>query len=377
MCYFTRLFVKPPEQQQAFMNTRPIETAFDVFRAKGRAILFFAGLLLFCPGLVAAGLAELYRADVPVAGQDQAGRAEAFRQGLEKVLRRVVPAEDFASAAVRSVLAKPEACVLQFEYTGAYRYGHPVLRVDFDADRIRQSLRKQGVEVWGPERPEILAWITLEDGQPPRFLGPDSTPDQERWLAELAGDAGLSVTLPLGDLADGQSLTAEDIAAGNAERIRAASARYETAAILAGRLVRKPGGFEGDWRFFRGSREERWQTPAAELRGALNAGLGGVYARLSGQLVPRKAGVAAVELRIVGIASLEDSNRVAAYLGNLSPVTKVEWLSVGAGDAAFRLSVRGGRGMLEETLATGKLLRPAADEAEEPDSSALTYRLLP
>lgn len=335
--------------------------------------------LFYCSALPAVDLTGLYRADVAVAGRDEAARAQAFRRGLEQVLRRVVRTEDLGSAAMRTVLAKPEACVLQFEYTGGYRDGNPVLSVDFDPDRVRQLLHKQGIDVWGSERPEVLAWISLEDSQPPRILNPEAMPDLDRLLQELAADAGLPLILPLGDLEDEQSLNPGDIATGNVGRILGASARYETPAILAGRLTRKAGGgFQADWRLYRGQREEVWQIQAGDLRGALNSGLAGVHARLAGQLIPpRTGGTASLELRVVGIASLDDSNRVAAYLGKLTPVTKVELLSVGAEDASFRLGVRGGRAMLEDTLAAGKLLRPATDEAIEPDAPRLTYRLAP
>ena len=334
--------------------------------------------LLLSQGLFAAEVAGLYRAEVAVAGRDEAGRTRAIRQGLEQVMRRVVPVDDLGSKGVRAVLAKPEACVLQYEYTGAYRYGNPVLQVDYDGDRIRQLLRKQGIETWGPERPEILIWLTLEDERPARFIGADTLPDLEDMLGELADEDGLAVTLPLGDLVDEQSLIAADIDAGNGERIREASARYETPAILTGRLAKKPGGIQGDWSLYRGSREDTWQTPpAADLRGALNSGLAGTYARLAAQLVPRSGSTATVELRVVGIASLEDSDRVSAYLGHLSPVTRAELLSVGAGDASFRLRVRGGQKMLEDNLAAGTLLRPASDEGLGLEPVPLTYRLMP
>lgn len=354
----------------------PGGVAFVLSRAlrPGLRAWWIAVWMLLCSGVPASELTGLYRAEVPVSSRDESARPEGFRQGLQIVLGRVVRAEDLNSAAVRSVLAKPERYVLEFEYPGTYRDGKPILSVEFDADEIRQWLHRGGVEIWGSERPEILAWILLEDGQPGRIVFPGAVPGLDRLLRELADAAGLSVTLPLGDLDDEQNLNAGDIVAGDAERIRGASARYEMGTILAGRLGRSPrGDFEGEWRLYRGDREDRWQTRSGDVRGALSSGLAGVYARLAGQLVPSTGSTATVELRIIDIVSLDDSNKVASYLVKLSPVTKLEWLSLGSGEVSFRLAVRGGRQTLEETLAAGKLLRPA----DEPDPSRLTYRLMP
>ncbi|MGZ8219654.1 DUF2066 domain-containing protein [Methylomagnum sp.] len=338
-------------------------------------ILVCLALPLFGDSALAMATAGLYRADLPVQNKDEPTRADAFRRGLNQVLKRVVRPEDLASGTVKSLLAKPESVVLQFEYPGETREGRPILRVDFDAARLAQLLGKRGIGVWGAERPDILAWIAIEDSQPPRIFSQEQSPELDRLLSERAAEYGLSVTVPLGDLTDEQALNTGDIATGNAERIRMASVRYEAPVILAGRLVSKPGGgVEADWRLYQGSKEDRWQGKSKDTGEAIGAGVTELYTRLASRSIPRTLAVSTQALRVVGIASLDDANRVTAYLNKLSPVTKVEWQAAGADDASFRVSVRGGREMLEQTLALGTLLRP--DTGDSHGFSGLTYRMV-
>jgi hypothetical protein len=338
-----------------------------------RAILAWAALFLFCPGLAATEVPDLYRAELAVPNKDEAVRPESFRRGLEQVLGRVLRPQDLSSAGVRTLLAKPETAVLEFVYPGTAKEGHPILRVDYDAERIGKLLGSRGIGVFGPARPETMVWIAVEDESPARILGPDALPDWNRILGELAAERGLPLTLPLGDLADTQSLSPGDIATGNIERLLSASERYEAEAILAGRVARKPEGYEADWRLYRGSRKERWQGKSADLREVLNSGVSGAYSRIAGQFISRGAGTATLELRIGGIASLDDVNRVTAYLGQLSTVAKAELLSLEADQALFKLSVRGGREALEQSLAMGNRLRP--ESGGDPGFSGLSYRL--
>lgn len=342
------------------------------FRA--RNALAWAVLLPFCAGLPATEVSDLYRTALTVPSKAETARPEAFRRGLEQVLGKVVRIEDQKSAGVNALLAKPEDAVLEFVYPGTVKDGQPILQVDYDAERIKKQLGSRGIGVFGSARPELMVWIAVEDDQPARILGPDAMPDWNRLIGELAAARGLPVTLPLGDLADAQSLSPGDIATGNAERLMAASQRYEAEAILAGRIVRKPEGYEADWRLYRSPREERWQGKSADLREILNTGITGTYSRIATHFAARGAGTAPLELRVGGIASLDDVNQVTAYLGKLSTVAKAELLSLETDEALFKVSVRGGRESLKQSLAMGSRLRP--DDGSGRESSGLAYRLV-
>lgn len=314
---------------------------------------------------------DLYGIELPVASKDASALSENLRRAMNQVMVRLVRTEDFGSAAVRAILAKPEPYILQYEFIPG-----PILAVDFDSNRLDGELRKRGIQVWGAQRPEILVWLAVDDNGRQQVFDADAMPQLDSALRMLADRTGLPVNVPLGDLADEQSLNAGDILSGTAGRILTASERYEPEAILAGRLVHQPtGSWQSAWRLLQGEREERWNGESPSLSEAAAVGLSGTYSRLAARYIPRTAQASNLELRVVGINSLDDANRAAGYLGGLSPVAKVELLSVGADEASFRLNVRGGRDLLTQTLAAGRRLKPVLDS--ESGASGATYRWTP
>jgi hypothetical protein len=342
-----------------------------------RPFLISAGLaLLLGSSAMAAEVKGLYRIETAVRSRDEAARTADLRAALSQVLKRLVRSNDLASRPVRDILAKPADYILEFDYAtrGEGEWTVPVLRVDFDPARLNAALRQRGVEVWGAERPEVLVYLALKNAQGPPAPAAERMPDADRILDELAATTGLPIALPLWDLADQQALSLADIESGNAERIGLAAQRYGTDTVLTGSLVQSAGNaWEADWRLYQGSTPERWRGQAADFRELLATGMDGAYSRLAGRLIPKSAATATVELRIGCIESLDDANRVASYLERLAPVTRLEWLSVGTGDAAFKVSARGGREVLRQTLNLSALLRPAA--GRDAGAGPLSYQM--
>ncbi len=333
--------------------------------------------LLPCDAGLAAEVQGLYRIETAVRGRDESARAEDLRAALGRILKRLVLPNALNSATVRGILAKPQNYLLQFDYDiqGEGEHAVPILRVDFDPARLNGELRKHGIAVWGAERPELLIWLAIRDKQGQWSVAAEQAPQVDAILGQLSAETGLPIALPLWDLPDQQALTWADIDTGNSERIRIASLRYETDTILTGRLSPAAGNaWEAEWRLYEGKAEERWQSKAAELRETLNSGMGGAYARLAAHGIPRDVSIASVALTITGIESLEDANRIAAYLEKLSPVAKLEWDSVGTGEAAFKLKVRGGREALRHTLNLSNRLKPLEGEPGG-GSGPLIYRI--
>ena len=355
-----------------FMDSQTLSSAaLQVAAELKRSLAWLALLLIWSTGS-AVESTGLFHVEIPVARKDSDAESEAFRKGLEKVLGRVLRPEDLGSAAVRALLSKPDGVILEYVYQGTLKDGQPVLQVDYDEAQLRKSLRAKGIGLFGPNRPEVLAWIAVEDEQPPRVLSADIMPDWDRALRELAARRALPLTLPMADLLGQQAVTPADIATGNADRIKAASLRYEPEAILTGRVAKKPDGYEADWRLYQGIKEQRWQGKAAALGEALDSGISGAYSRIAAQFIARGTGTSKLELQVSGVTSLEDVNGVTAYISKLSPVAKADMQSVGDDQAVFRLNVRGGRESLEQALAMGGRLRP---ERADSGSPALSYRL--
>lgn len=333
-------------------------------------------LIMLCPNLMAAEIKGLYRMDVAVQSKDESTRSEDIRRALELVLKRLVRTDAMQSKAVRAMLEKPDQFVLQYEYITKSPGGTPLdyLSVDFDPARIKNTLRESNISPWGEQRPEVLVWLSIEDNAQKSIFVADQMTEVDRALRAAAEEDGVPVTLPLWDLTDQQSLSLDDLETGNGERIRQASVRYETDAVLAGRLSHRPDGtWDASWRLYLQNMDETWQGNFPDLSGAFRSGTSGVYTRLVERFIPRTSQVTTLELKVVGLSSLDAIDRATAYLSRLSQVEKLEWLGVDADHALFKLYVLGDRKSLEEALALGRVLRPVANEDRH--FSGLTYQL--
>ncbi len=314
--------------------------------------------------------------DVAVQSKDESTRIEDIRRALELVLKRLVRIDAMQSKAVRAMLEKPDQFVLQYEYVTKSTGGTPLdyLSVDFDPSRIKNTLRESNISPWGEQRPEVLVWLSIEDNTQKSMFVADQMPEVDRALHAAAEENGVPVTVPLWDLTDQQSLSLDDLETGNEERIRQASLRYETDAILAGRLShRLDGTWDASWRLYLQNMDATWQGNFSDLPGAFRSGTSGVYTRLAERYIPRTSQVTTLELKVVGLSSLDAIDRATAYLSRLSQVEKLEWLGVDADHAVFKLYVLGDRTSLEEVLALGRVLRPVADQDRH--FSGLTYQL--
>ncbi|WP_119629593.1 DUF2066 domain-containing protein [Methylocaldum marinum] len=325
---------------------------------------------------MAAEFKGLYRTDVAVQSKDESTRNEDIRRALEQVLKRLVRSDAMQSKAVGAMLEKPEQFVLQYEYISKPSADTPLdyLRVDFDSPRLNDALRKSNISPWGEQRPEVLVWLSIEENSEKSIFAADQMPEMDRTLRAAAGENGLPVTAPLWDLTDQQNLNFEDFETGNGERIRQASARYESDAVLAGRLSHEPDGtWDAVWRLYLQNIEETWQGNSPDAPAAIRSGIAGVYSRLAERFIPRTTRETILELKVFGLSSLGAIDRAASNLSGLSQVRKLEMLGVDADYALFKLYVRGDRASLEETLALGRVLRPVANEDRQ--FSGLTYQL--
>jgi len=333
-------------------------------------------LITVCSNVIAAEVKGLYRTDVAVQSKDESTRNEDIRRALEQVLKRLIRTDVLQSKAIRSMLEKPDRFVLQYEYTTKSDADTPLdyLRVDFDSSRLKDTLRERGITPWGEQRPEVLVWLSIMDNSEKSIFVPEQMPEIDRSLRAAAEENGLPVTVPLWDLTDQQGVSPNDLETGNAERVRQASARYETDAVLVGRLSHRPeGDWEAIWRLYLLNLDQTWQGRFPDLREALRSGSSGVYTRLAERFIPRTTQETTLELEVVGLSSLDQIDRAAAYLSGLSQVKRLEWMGVEADHAMFKLYILGERASLEETLALGRVLRPFASDDQR--FSGLTYRL--
>ncbi len=389
---------------KTFPTASPL-TAGPAWRGRLPGIMALWLTLLWLAPLASAQAVEvdgLYEAAVPVTGQGERERRSALRQAFARVLVRVsgdpgAPASD----ALQEALAKPMAYVQQYRYrplpspaasrsrssTGS-EIGNeaeeeaPAFRqelwVSFDPRAVNTLLTEAGLPVWGRARPATLLWLAVNDwGQ--RFLvGGDVARHLQAQLNVAARRRGLPLFFPLLDLQDQAALQFSDVWGNFQDTLLAASRRYQSAAVLTGRLYhRQDGTWEGRWTLYLDDRPAFWNTAGTDLEAVLNTGVDGAADRLARRYAQHLDPAAGrrITIEVRDVRSLEDYARTTAYLQSLDPVNRLRVVAVTQDKVAFEAAVTGNRENLAQAIAFGGTLAPA--EASAPALTPALPRELP
>ena len=185
---------------------------------------FLVSLIFLGFAVQAAEVDKLYYAEVPVESRSQGDRNQAIINGFKLMLVKVTGNRNMANQKMFSSVFKNTS-----RYVQQYRYkvrektimieddaGASVetlvdksyLQVFFDKPAVDRMLRSKGLAVWGKSRPQVLAWVGLDDQVKRRFLMSDDNDRILSELARLANNRGIPFVLPLMDLED-QSAVSE------------------------------------------------------------------------------------------------------------------------------------------------------------------------
>jgi hypothetical protein len=167
-------------------------------------------------------------------------------------------------------------------------------------------------------------------------------------------------------LQDRSALRVSDVWGNFEDAILNASRRYQTKAVLSGRVYQGFGGvWHGRWSLYSGGQRDDWEFRSTELMDVVRPSIDQVAEALS----VRFAGVRqeqesnTVMVLVRGIRSLADFNRVFDYLSSLSGVERAQPAAIEANDAVFELLARNGRLGVAQAISLGYVL---ANEPTEP-----------
>ncbi len=195
---------------------------------------------------------DLYSASVPVADQSDASLTGAARQALEEVLIKVTGTSDVLnSAAIAPVVKEARAHVQQYAYARRGPSGEELqVRFEFDPAWVNSQVIEAGIPLWTANRPGVLLWLVLEDGQGRHFVNSETSPEKVAQVREAFKRRGVPVQLPLFDLSDSAAISPDDVWRLDETALRAASSRYGVQHIMSGRVVSlESGNFAGDWSY--------------------------------------------------------------------------------------------------------------------------------
>ena len=340
---------------------------------------------------------DLYLAEVPVASQDREEREEAVRAGLNQVLVRVTGSNQVLTApAIEAALTQPTRYVQRFRYQKQEQAGQTqlMLWVRFDEGVITKLLHDNQMPVWGRTRPATLLWLVVDDRRKRTLISNDSKTDEaRRIIEEQARLRGLPLRLPLYDLADRANLSVTDIWGNFEEAILQASSRYQTEAVLVGRVYRaSANNWGGRWTLYSEGRQQNWQTSGDSLEEALLPGISQTTEILAQRYAQVESVITSDQLRVKvqGVNGLPDYERVVRYLVSLDAISQVQPHTISDDGVIFTLTSRRGRLAVSQAIALGHTLvvgasqplpLPSAGENTPPDSvnpsPDLVYRLVP
>jgi len=172
-------------------------------------------------------------------------------------------------------------------------------------------------------------------------------------------------------------LRASDVWAGFEDNVRRAAERYQTEAVLLGRVYeRLPGFWEARWRLLLEDGRHEWLEQGEGLDLVLLAGIHESADRLASRFGGFTGTTAAsgVPIQVTGIRNLRDYARALDYLGSLDRVSRVDVTQVKNGSVSFRVDAAGGRETVRQVIALGSTL---AEEGQGGANAGLRYRLLP
>jgi len=165
---------------------------------------------------------------------------QAQVKAFHKLLRRIASEEAWGrlkSIGPRAIGRMMSSLSVQEEHTGPRRYIGK-LTIRFMPRRVRAALRKAGAGFVTRQAHKVLV-VPVWKGPEGPVLFKDN-PWRKAWEKLDAANALVPVLIPVGDLTDTQTISAEDALAGDKVKLEALKMRYDTQGVLV--AIAEPAG---------------------------------------------------------------------------------------------------------------------------------------
>lgn len=380
-------------------------------RINGIKNLVFTALLLSITTILPITSANadivrhLYEAEVPVEGQGREERAYVVREALKEVLVRISGRNEAAALAEDKILvSRPTRFIQQFRYRkfksdevipanpidGAKPYSQK-LWLRFTEKTVAKLLREQGLPVWGKTRPATLVWLVVDDQKQRVLIGNSTQHISRTHIGQEATKKGLPFRLPLLDLADQSKVQVADVWGNFEDTILDASKRYQTEAVLVGRIYLSfAKTWNTRWSLYSAGQRHDWEVSNSDtLRAAVKEGLSKTSEVLSARFtqVNTAQDNEVILLQIKNVSDLKTYNKAIKYLKALSVVTKVQVHQVNTDDVIFSITSRNGRLGVSQAISLGhvlvtEIIEPvirveSSDNKSDQLKAELIYKMVP
>ena len=338
-----------------------------VFRYSFIFFIFWLSAVISYPSF-ADKVPQLYEARIPVFSQSREERNDAIRNAFTEVLVRVSGRADIAKTEDYPAIATAVESATRYAQQFRFYKANPqptdpkepklVLWVRFDEKAVNSVLRANQLPVWGDTRPATLVWLVVDNRGRRTLVGNDSADPDHAAILERARMRGVPLRFPLLDLTDRSSLRVSDVWGNFESTILQASQRYQTEAVLVGRVYQGySGSWTARWSLYSDGRRQDWAITDSEKASVLAPGID----KTAETLALRYAQVGHTEndqvlVLVKDIKGLSDYNRTVKYLQGLSHISKVKPYQVEQNKALFQITAAGGRLGMARSISLGDIL---------------------
>lgn len=339
--------------------------------------------LLMSQRALALPVPGLYEAEVPVANDSAIELQQGARTGLLQVLVKISGRQQLESSReVRAALQRPADYYYQYAYESppAADLIEPnttrrLLKLSFDPDAIAKLLREAGLPVWGANRPAVLLWVATAEGFERRLLKEDDGNPLQPHFQALAYSRGLPLIFPLLDLQDASTISAAEVWGSFWDKVELASQRYQTGAILTGRVQQeRTGRWVGKWGYLIADKWREFNNTAASRRQLVTGVMDLLANELAVQYALNPTSKLAVTLTVEGLNGLADYAALMSYLDSLAPVLRTSVKRLKADEVALALQAEGQQEQLLALIELDKRLAPLSSPVTGERSVLLHYR---
>lgn len=235
------------------------------------------------------------------------------------------------------------------------------LRLIFDYTSLAQTMRENGVPVWGRSRPRVMLWWGLDNDARRALIGREDQTGYASAFKQGAALRGIPLIFPKLDAEDQARVGGVAGVFGfAADPILQGSKRYAADAVLVGRAKRLGNqSWQASWQLLVNGESYWFEETAQSVEKLAERALISVAEQLSAlYAVTTTFGENdQVDLRIIEVANHQTYVAVQRYLERLNVVSKVHLSQVRGEQLQYSIQLDGDVGQLQKALSLdGKLV---------------------
>ncbi len=307
-----------------------------------------ASMLLMVNAVTASERLRLDESMVKITDRTTQAQNAALQQALSDVILKNSGSESaLVDPTVSTAIANPTSYIRQFGYQDID--GQQYLQASFDLDKVIKLLRKAHLPVWGKQRPLTLIWLAQQEQGEFNILNDASSTQIRSDIRAFGQSRGMPLILPVMDLDDSMSVSANDVRGMFTEQVATASQRYSTDYFLI--VAMEPVGerVNFDMKLFPAGNSEDLYQPLTQYSGVADnqeSAMEQVLSKISEFYAQRYAVADTGESLAKTLTFIDLNNRkqlvdIEKFLDQLSAVKSVSLIQLKGATATFSLELFG------------------------------------